>query len=965
MIIDQFQLEATAQRYESRRQTRERSERLIQAKRYLEVDRPERVELFLLRHGFTRGDAERMLRFKARGTPTPVETVAGVIEPYALERILGANDLMGVAFLESGLRVARTVGRIWMGVAAGSPRGYGTGFMVSPRLLLTNHHVLGDKTLTRTSLLEFGYEIGEDGTIPPTTTYGLDPDAFHMADRNLDYALVAVQPMPMRGDLTLGEIGWNRLIEEEGKAIVSQWINIIQHPNAEPKQLCLRENQLIDVLELFLHYKTDTSPGSSGSPVFNDRWEVVALHHSGVPAKNAAGQIMAVDGQVWRTEMGEHRIKWTANEGTRISRVIAHLRQQAMTPAQRRLFEEMFTAHPAAGTGRPPETRDLDRSRTACGAVTTVSVSPDGTATWTLPLSVSVRIGGAGGAAVGTSQLSTMASVPADGSAGGLPVQAPVVTHGKEDPANLLVAAQREFGARADVMNVRLGYVFKNGWITKERAIVVTVARRRTPVQLREARIQPLPDEFRGLPVEVSHPSIEDLVRLSSGPAVAETVFADTGVLANEITYVPPAGVSLEEVQAKMRVLAHVSPEEGWSQLSQFLKGTKNRLVIGMYDFGAPHAVDAVESVGRKPGFEKLTLVMQAGESVGSGTKKNDLKDAEVVAQFRDKLPDRFENAWVKTGVLDGWVASSYHIKVIVRDSNAFWLSSGNLQSSNQPKFQDGATEKKKALRTHNREWHAILEHPGLAQAYEEYLLHDFNNNRRLSPEESLELTGFGALPDLLIPESFFEPAIEEAAAPLKIFPPFDENRMFRVQPLLTPDNYHDHVLRLIQSANRELLIQNQTFNAPKEGQDKLHELMSAIRERQTRGVAVRIIFRLLFASEARKTLEALQDFGFDMNQVRLQKNCHTKGMIVDGERVLLGSQNLSNHGVSVNRDASLLFDDAALANYFRAIFEHDWECLARPHIGREDSPIECVTAETATPKGMIRLTWKDYLEML
>ncbi|MGL4649089.1 MAG: trypsin-like peptidase domain-containing protein, partial [Caldilineaceae bacterium] len=28
-------------------------------------------------------------------------------------------------------------------------------------------------------------------------------------------------------------------------------------------------------------YLTDTLPGSSGSPCFNDRWEVVALHHSG------------------------------------------------------------------------------------------------------------------------------------------------------------------------------------------------------------------------------------------------------------------------------------------------------------------------------------------------------------------------------------------------------------------------------------------------------------------------------------------------------------------------------------------------------------------------------------------------------------------------------------------------------------------------------------------------------------
>jgi V8-like Glu-specific endopeptidase len=30
-----------------------------------------------------------------------------------------------------------------------------------------------------------------------------------------------------------------------------------------------------------VQYLTDTMPGSSGSPVFNDKWELIVLHHSG------------------------------------------------------------------------------------------------------------------------------------------------------------------------------------------------------------------------------------------------------------------------------------------------------------------------------------------------------------------------------------------------------------------------------------------------------------------------------------------------------------------------------------------------------------------------------------------------------------------------------------------------------------------------------------------------------------
>ncbi|MGD8453561.1 MAG: phospholipase D-like domain-containing protein [Phycisphaerae bacterium] len=948
MNIDDFQLKATLQRFNERRQARDRNERLIRARRFLEVDRPERVEKFLTRQGFSPRDRETMLRHKGRGTPLASEAVAGLSEPFALERVLGTNDLMGVAFLSSGLRAARTVGRIWIGVAAGRPQGYGTGFMVSPRLLLTNNHVLGDRELARKSLVEFDYELGDDGRIRASTCFAFDPATFHLTDRALDYALVAVQPAPLNGNTQLAEIGWNRLIEEQGKAIAAQWLNIVQHPNAEPKQLVLRENQLIDVLEQFLHYRSDTSPGSSGSPVYNDRWEVVALHHSGVPDRTAAGDLKAIDGQVWRPEMGEQRVKWIANEGARISRVVAHLRQQAMSAAELRLFEEIFTDPPTPTA--PDERQPVPPGP---GVASDVSVGADGSATWTVPLTVTVRVGGAAGPPAG----------PGGAPLPGSPRRGPdgPDSGGGDGPAELLAAAKRELGQRADVLNVRLGYVFKNGWITKDRAVVVTVARRRAPAELREAGISPLPDRFRDLPVEVTNPSVEDLVRMARGPAAVEAAFADADVRTEEITYTPPDGL-LSPVSGRMRVVAHVSPEEGWSQLSKFLRATKKRLVIGMYDFGAPHVVDAVETCGRKTRFQKLTLVMQAGESVGSGTKKDDLKDAEVVEQFRDALHSKFENAWVKIGSVNGWVASSYHIKVIVRDQNAFWLSSGNLQSSNQPK--SNGSMKTSALRKYNREWHAIVEHAGLAKVYERFLLHDYENNRHFQPRESLELAGVDNLPDLLLPASFFEPDAEERAASLKLFQPYDRTRVFRVQPLLTPDNYHEHALELVRSAQEELLIQNQTFNAPRESHESLRELLSAILERQRAGVQVRIIFRLLFASKARANLEALQDLGFDMDSIRVQKNCHTKGIIADGQRVMLGSQNLSNQGVSVNRDASLLFDDAELAGHFKGIFEHDWAGLARQNIGHEDLPIEWATAETATPKGSVRLTWKDYMEM-
>jgi hypothetical protein len=78
---------------------------------------------------------------------------------------------------------------------------------------------------------------------------------------------------------------------------------------------------------------------------------------------------------------------------------------------------------------------------------------------------------------------------------------------------------------------------------------------------------------------------------------------------------------------------------------------------------------------------------------------------------------------------------------------------------------------------------------------------------------------------------------------------------------------------------------------------------------------------------------------------------------------VLIGSQNWSNDGVSVNRDASFLFDDAPLARYFGQIMDHDWDCLADKKIGSEWLPVKVANTRDMPPPGMVRLSWKEYLE--
>src|SRR5262249_4847912 len=142
----------------------------------------------------------------------------------------------------------------------------------------------------------------------------------------LDFALVAVA-----GGDALTPFGYCPLIPREGKILIGDPINIIQHPMGEMKQIVVRANRLLDLpnkaaLDLYAHYEADTEPGSSGSPVFNDQWDVVALHHSGVPDTDKQGNLRGIDGKPWRNGDDPERLKWIGNEGIRVSRLVAFIK---------------------------------------------------------------------------------------------------------------------------------------------------------------------------------------------------------------------------------------------------------------------------------------------------------------------------------------------------------------------------------------------------------------------------------------------------------------------------------------------------------------------------------------------------------------------------------------------------------------------------------------------------------------
>lgn len=270
--------------------------------------------------------------------------------PVFIERKIGATlDLLDNAPSEAARFAGHPVARIVNTVdPALQAEGYGSGFMVHPQLLLTNWHVFPEARDAAGAGANFGYELGERG-LQLGLTYALEPERFFVSNEQLDFALVAVAPQSATGQ-PLAQWGTIMPSEASAKILVGQPINIIQYPDGGPKMYATKNNTLVDILDDgFLQYLTDTKEGSSGSPTFSAAWELVGLHHAGVP-KVTDGKIMATDGTVWTDDMGDDAIDWIANEGIRISAVVSALSKVTLKdPGKAALLKELLgqTSDPA------------------------------------------------------------------------------------------------------------------------------------------------------------------------------------------------------------------------------------------------------------------------------------------------------------------------------------------------------------------------------------------------------------------------------------------------------------------------------------------------------------------------------------------------------------------------------------------------------------------------------------------
>lgn len=255
-----------------------------------------------------------------RETQETQRITRAMAEDKHLEKILGKDSFVRLGWLVQALDRAKAVARIENQIG----KGIGSGFLIRGKeltasygdelLLLTNAHVMAPEPAMRSTLLPqkavITFEAAGIADRKVAEVLASSPP------RELDFTLVRleppieeIEPCPLTPDLPVGE---------DDKPIAEQHLRVyvIGHPGGGKLSFSIHDSLLLDYDHRLLHYRTPTAGGSSGSPVFNEEWEMIGLHHAG------GEQISRLHGQTGY---------YSANEGIWIEAI-----RQALAKKKRR-----------------------------------------------------------------------------------------------------------------------------------------------------------------------------------------------------------------------------------------------------------------------------------------------------------------------------------------------------------------------------------------------------------------------------------------------------------------------------------------------------------------------------------------------------------------------------------------------------------------------------------------------------
>ncbi|HKI03094.1 MAG TPA: serine protease [Thermoanaerobaculia bacterium] len=194
------------------------------------------------------------------------------------ERIFSKEEsLVDLNWYRRGLDIARAVGRLSIaGTAAG------TCFLVSPRHVLTPWHVISSSKDAEDCAVVFESAGAGTGEIRRVKAV-----VWSSGSAELDATILELDaPVSDASAVSLKA-------SKRTSLIIGDRVVVVGYPYGGALSFSLSESAIVAVNDHCVHYSTPTAPGSSGSPVFDRNWNLLAMHHALVKRQTQDGETVS------------------------------------------------------------------------------------------------------------------------------------------------------------------------------------------------------------------------------------------------------------------------------------------------------------------------------------------------------------------------------------------------------------------------------------------------------------------------------------------------------------------------------------------------------------------------------------------------------------------------------------------------------------------------------------------------
>ena len=353
------------------------------------------------------------------------------------------------------------------------------------------------------------------------------------------------------------------------------------------------------------------------------------------------------------------------------------------------------------------------------------------------------------------------------------------------------------------------------------------------------------------------------------------------------------------ETFRNVTVTTFVSPDCSSDMFTSAVNQALDEILLNVYEFSSPAMADSLIAA-RERGVDVKVLV--EGGPVGGISPE----EKSAIWKMNSGGIPVFEMAAPE----GGHAPYRYdHAKYLVIDRRAVLLTSENFKYNGFPPAGFNG----------NRGWGVYLEDPALAEYFSSVYQTDY---------------GGPSVTPIRGSAGNFEP-VPAGKHAVEFTPAHFFNAT--VRPVLSPDT-SGQIMDLVQSARTSIEIEQAYIT--NETPYTLNPYLSAAINASRHGVHVRVLLdSYWYNTEDEKDndeMAALITRIGTTEQIPLEARCadlaagnlekiHNKGVIVDGQRVLVSSINWNSNSPNFNREAGVIIDHPGVARYFLYVFEDDW----------------------------------------